>query len=121
MEYPDPLIARYFPHGAPLPENLWRLLHWELETRHRLRWSLVNIEEERKKLKHIHHHPAHMVPQHPYDGLRQAELEYSLTAADLTNIKTEIQKECEKLDAPPRLSSSMTLRAARGPRMMQPP
>ena len=121
MEHPDPLIARYFPHGAPLPDNLQYLLQLELGIRHRLLWDLANIEEKRKKLKHIKHHPAHMVPQHPYDGLRQAELEYSLTAADLTNIKTEIQKECEKLDAPPRLSSSMTLRAARGPRMMQPP
>ena len=117
MEHPDALIARYFPHGAPLPANLWRLLNWELEMRNHLLWSLANIEEERKK--HINH-PAHMVLQHPYDGLRHAELLYRLNAARLTNIKTEIRKECEKLDAPLRLSSSMTLRAARSHRT-QPP
>ena len=118
MEHPNELIARYFPHRAELPDNLWRLLNWELDIRSDLIWSLANIEAERQNLMK---HGAHMVLQHPYDGLRHAEYLYTLTAARLTRVKEDIRKECETLDAPPRLSSSMTLRAARGPRMMQPP
>ena len=118
MEHPNELIARYFPHRAGVPNHLWNLLNLELEIRQDLTWSLNNIENERQKSMN---HPANMVLQDPYERLRHAQLLYRANAARLTRVKEDIQKECEKLDAPPRLSSSMTLRAARGPRMMQPP